>query len=361
MVANDSKGKGGCFAAAGVGVVFLIVLILWTCFYKVPANAIGVRTLMSGGGIEKHDYTPGYVTCIPGLHRVKLWDPTWSNVYHPMDVRGGDGYKTSVDVSVIFRIHQGKCWEVAGKFPSYADIENRVRSSLSQYANAVLTQMKTEDFYNSEVRDKKTEEVQKLMDKQLEEYGLEVKSVMLRNIVYDKVFEEQLLKKQLSGQTLGLEECKTQQVAGEMATEKIEAEAAAEVVSIKETLKQDMANLTAETDQKVNKILQDAQFEANTVTAKATADKRKKVAKADFLRAEATAYGTAAMAKVYAKPGASFYFAQKALTGLKLGNIEVNSSTFNPLDADHLLKALGLDLHAPAPSSDSAGGSSSKK
>ena len=63
--------------------------------------------------------------------------------------------------------------------------------------------------------------------------------------------------------------------------------------------------------------------------------------------AEATAAGTKALSLVYAKPGASYYFAQKAIQGIKLGNIEVNSSTFNPLETEKLLKALGLDIRIP--------------
>src|SRR6185295_14264834 len=118
---------------------------------------------------------------------------------------------------------------------------------------------------------------------------------------------------------------------------------------------QEMANLNAETDQKINMITQDANVRAAEIMNKATAEKRKKMAEAERLRNEATAYGTAALSKVYARPGASFYFAQKSLQGLKLGNVEVNSSTFNPLEADRLLRALGLELRAPAQSSQSPG------
>ena len=100
--------------------------------------------------------------------------------------------------------------------------------------------------------------------------------------------------------------------------------------------------------------------ESYDITAKVGSELQGK-SQAELLRAEATAYGIAELSKVYAKPGANYYFAQQALKGLKLGNIEVNSNTFNPLDADHLLRALGLDLHAPPNSSNSAGGSSSQK
>lgn len=346
---NSSSGVTsgpGCYAAIFVALVFCGVMFLWTCYTKVPANTIGVRTL-SNGGIEKKDYGPGYVLCIPGLHQVKLWDPTWSNVYQHMDVRGSDQYKTAVDVSVILRIHKDKCHEVAGKFQGYERIKARVLTSLSQYANEILTQMKTEDFYNAKLRDEKTAQMQKLMDLQLEELGLEVKSVLLRNILYDPTYEDQLLNKQLAGQTRDLEDALTKQTIGETETELIGKQADAEVLNIKENQEQEIANLKAETEQACNKIAQDAQLKAEAITAKAKADKRTNTAKADTIKAEATAYGTKALSLVYGKPGANYYFAQKALQGIKLGNIEVNSSTFNPLDTEKLLKSLGLDLHVP--------------
>ena len=46
-----------------------------------------MRTL-SNGGIEKKDYGPGYVLCIPGLHQVKLWDPKSGKLLATLDHSG---------------------------------------------------------------------------------------------------------------------------------------------------------------------------------------------------------------------------------------------------------------------------------
>lgn len=340
---ENKSANSGCFGALGVIITFCAVMFVWICFAKVPANKIGVRTNASGG-IEKHDFKPGFVFCVPWLHTVRLWDPTWNNVLQRMEVRGSDQYKTSIDVSVIYRIHQDKCNEVAGTFPDETRIASRVKSSLAQYANEILTEMRTEDFYNATVREQKCSAVQKKMDEQLEPNGLEVRSVLMRNILYDQSFEEQLIKKQIAGQTLSLEKSKILQAQGETQTELIEKEAQNKVISIKETLEQEIKGLTAENEQQVNKIIQDANLKAAELVAKATANNRLKKSNADLLRAQATAAGTAALSKVYARPGANFYFAQKSIQGLKLGTIEVNSNTFNPLDTDHLIKALGVEL-----------------
>ena len=348
MAVNSNSKSSGCTAAAIVAIAFCGVLFLWMCFTKVPANAIGVRTNINGG-IEQMDFKPGYVMAIPFLHTVRLWDPTWTDVFQQLPVRSSDQYLTIVDVSVVFRIKPGKCYEVAGSFKLYSEIEQNVKLSLGNFANKILIKMKTEDFYNAEIRDKATAELKSAMDEQLEKWGLEVKSVLLRNIKYDENYETLLLNKQKAGQTLSLETSKTEQVKGEMETEKIRKEAEAEVAKLKEGITQDVANRTAVNEQEANNLLQDAMLESAVITAKATADNRVKKSEAELLRSSATAYGVAAMSKVYAKPGASYYFAQKALQGLKLGSIEVNSSTFNPLETEKLLKALGLDLRSAQP------------
>ena len=343
MADSMNKETSGCVPALVAVLLFGAVLLLYICFYKVPANAIGVRTNTSGG-VEMQDYPPGFVLCVPFLHSVRLWDPTWTNVFQRMEVRGSDQYKTSVDISVIFRIHPGKCHEVSKNFQDYSRIETLVQISLSQFANEILTEMKTEDFYNPNVRKEKTDAVREKMDEQLEKQGLEVKSVMLRNIVYDSNFEDQLLKKQIAGQTLSLEKAKVVQAEGETTTELIEKEAENKVIAINESLEQEVKNLKAINDQTVNKLQQDAQLAAAEVLAKAASNNRINKSKAELARAEATAAGMAALSRVYAKPGANFYFAQKSIQGLHLGNIELNSNTFNPLDTEKLMKALGVEI-----------------
>jgi regulator of protease activity HflC (stomatin/prohibitin superfamily) len=340
------SGRAGCIGALIVLALFCGVLFLSLCFTKVPPNAVGVRTRLSGG-IEAQDFPPGYVLSIPGLHAVRLWDPTWTNAVRPIQVRGSDQYITSVDVSVIFRIKKDKCHVVAGQYPNYKAIEDRVNQLISLYSSEILTQMNTEDFYNSKKREAQTKLMEERMHKDFDDIGLELKSVLLRNIAYDSTFEKQLSKKQLAAQSRSVEEALTKQATGEMTTELIERATKAETDSIAEKMKQSQENLIAETEQAAAKLNQDAELQAAEITAKAQAEKRKKTAQAELLRAEATAAGTTALAKVYAKPGASYYFAKKALENMKLGQIEVNSTQFNPLDSEKLLKALGLDLSAP--------------
>lgn len=341
----DNSNSSGCLGASIVAALFVCVIVFWSCFVKVPANAVGVRT-NANGGVEKKDFPPGFVLCVPFLHTVRLWDPTWTNTYQHLNIRSSDQYITTVDVSVIFRIMPDKCHEIVSKFPDYSRIEQFVNFSLSNHANEILIKLKTEDFYNADVRDKATLDLKAKIEAQLTPEGLEVKSVLLRNIVYDKNYEELLIKKQIAGQTLSLETSKTEQTKGEMETEKIEKETEAEVTKIDEGTKQEVENRIAQNMQDTNMMLQDAQLEAAKLTAKATSENRVKKSEAELLRANATAFGISALSKVYSKPGANFYFAQKALQGLKLGNIEVNSSLFNPLETEKLLKSLGLDIRA---------------
>jgi regulator of protease activity HflC (stomatin/prohibitin superfamily) len=340
--------KGGCIAAIVVSVMSVCVILLWTCTTKVTADHIGVRTQMSSTGVEPRDFQAGYVLAIPGLHTVRLWDPTWTNLTQVLHVRGSDQYTTQVDVSIIFRIMPEKCHEVAQKFRDEDHVEQVAKNALNKFANEILAQMSTENFYNTKVRDQTTGEAQKAMDDQLRPFGIEVRYVLLRNIIYDPKFEAQLLQKQLAGQRKSLEISKSLLAGAETETQLIKRNAEAKVKQIDESKKQEIENLIADTDRKISNIMQDAKLEAATMIAKAESTKRQKIAQAELLKASASATGTEAMSKVYARPGASYYFARKALEGMKLGDIELNSNVFNPLDIERLMKAVGLDLHAPA-------------
>ena len=93
--------------------------------------------------------------------------------------------------------------------------------------------------------------------------------------------------------------------------------------------------------QEINNILQDAAKQANEITSKAKSERRQKEAEATFLTASARALGTSLLSKAYSQPGAPAYFATKSVEGMKMDNVEINSSTFNPLEAKRLLEALG--------------------
>jgi hypothetical protein len=335
--------KLGCFAAIALALMAGAVILRWSCTVCVPANMVGVRTLLTSTGVENRDYGPGFVLCIPGFHKVRLWDPTWSNSYQTLQVRGSDQYTTTVDISVLYRIKKGFAHEAAQHFQDYNHIEQSAKSALSKFANEILAQMSTEDFYNSKIRTQKAEETRLAMEKQLEPFGLEVKKVLLRNIVYDPKFEAQLLQKQLAGQRKSLEIALSQKATAETETSLISRRAESEVKRIDESKQQEIENLKAETDRKIAQMIQDAKMESATLVAKSESSKRQKLAQADLVKANAAAKGTELMSKVYSQSGAQYYFARKALEGMKLGDIELNSNTFNPIDIERLLKAVGLD------------------
>ena len=336
--------RSGCLGIGLIALTALSVIVLWTCTVKIPLDKIGVRTRLTADGMDKRDYKAGYVLSVPGFHKVRLWDPTWFNLKTTLQVRGSDQYTTTVDISVMWRIKPDHCWEVAQRFNDEDKIALVVRNTLNKYTNEILAQMKTEDFYNTKARLEKAEIAQKAMDEQLKTEGVEIRHLLLRNIVYDPKFEQQLLQKQLSGQRKSLEIAMGQKAGAQTETELIKRKAEASVKAIDENKKQEIENLTAETERKVAQIVQDARLQASSVIAEAESTKRQKLAQADLVKATATAKGTELMSQVYAKPGAPYYFARKSLEGMKLGEIEVNSTEFNPLDSTKLLKGLGLEL-----------------
>jgi len=334
----------GCGATIAIVLLFVGVLGLWSCTVKVPADKIGVRTLRTSTGIEGKDYPPGFVISIPGLHVVKLWDPTWTNLRETLQLRGSDQYTTEIDISILFRIQPGQCHKVAQRYRDEKHVEQLATNALNKFANEVLAQMSTEEFYNSAKRNEKAEECRQAMHAQLEPDGMEVKAVLLRHIKFDPKFEQQLLQKQLAGQRKSLEMAKGKLAGAQTETMLISRRAEADVKSIEESKTQEIANLKADTERKIVQIIQDAKVKEADFLSKAESSRRQKTATAELLKATSTAKGTEALSRVYARPGASYYFARKALEGLKLGDIEVNSNTFNPMDSNALLRALGVEL-----------------
>jgi len=340
--------KAGCIAASMVVLAVLAVVFLGVCTVKIPADQFGVRTLLTSSGVEEKDHPPGYVLAIPGLHIVRAWDITWTDLKETLQIRGSDQYTTTVDISVLLRIQPGMCHKVAKSYENEDHVNKYARTLLNKYANEILAQMRTEDFYNSKIRDAKVLDAQQRMDKELNPLGIEVKNLLLRNIVYDPKFEQQLLSKQLAGQQKSLEMSKGKLAFAQTETELIQRKAEAEVKSIDEGKRQEIENLTADNERKITEITQDAKLTAASITAKAEGSKRQKIAQADLLKAKATATGTELLSRAYARPGATYYFAKQSLEGLALGEVELNSNNFNPLEMEKLLKALGLDLKARA-------------
>jgi regulator of protease activity HflC (stomatin/prohibitin superfamily) len=260
-----------------------------------------------------------------------------------LPIRGSDQYTTSVDISLIWRIKPGQCHRVALNFRDEDHVAQLVKNTMNKFANEVLAQLRTEDFYSSKVRHEKAQEAQQAMALQLDDEGIEIKYVLLRNIVYDAKFEAQLLQKQLAGQRKNLEFAKAAQARSQTQTELVKKDAAAQVTRITEEQKQEIANLDAETQKQVSGMLQDAQKQAAELRAKAESSRRQKKSQADLVKATAVAVGTEELSKAYSRPGASYYFARKAIEGMKLGEVEVNSNTYNPLDSRKLLEGLGLE------------------
>src|SRR5207247_10512883 len=92
----------------------------------------------------------------------------------------------------------------------------------------------------------KAHEAQMAMDKQLKPLGIEIRYMLLRNILYDPKFEQQLLRKQLAGQQKSLEMAKGQLAFAQTQTELIKKNAEAEDKRIAESMRQELEKMNAE-------------------------------------------------------------------------------------------------------------------
>jgi regulator of protease activity HflC (stomatin/prohibitin superfamily) len=340
-MSEPTFGLKGAILTVACIIAAIFVFGIFFCVTKVPANRFAVRTRLTGSGLEKKDYPPGYVVCIPGFHNVALWDTTWSNLKVQLPIRASDQYTTTVDVSVLWRVAIGKCYIAAGKYRNEEHAEQLVRQTLSKHANEILATLKTEDFYSSDKRIAMSKQTEAAMRAALSEDGLEITNLLLRNIVFDPKFEAQLLAKQLAGQQKDLSTAKGLMATAQTQTQLIQQSAQNAVKTINAEKEQEIQNLSAAMARDINNIAQDAAKKANEIVSKAKSDRRQKEAQAQYLKASAQALATNLLAKAYEQPGAPMYFATKAIESMKIDTIEINSSSFNPLETARMMEALG--------------------
>src|SRR5262245_26812831 len=203
-------------------VVALTIKVLTTlCFTYVGPNEYGIKVvqvpIVSARGVHEEVYDTGYHFVLRpfGFEQmfffpkdVQVLDLTGAReeaaeeakVTKPAHIQTSDGFFVDVDVSILYhvkdpyrvftRLGPGRLFESNGIVPKAEPILKQT-----------LGELTTEEFYNSPLRAGKTHLAQELLEKELSQYGLEVKQVLVRYFRYtdeiQKNIEEKKLKDQL--------------------------------------------------------------------------------------------------------------------------------------------------------------------
>lgn len=346
------------------GVVLIVLLACAMCLSKVRLNEIGVKVnQISGQGIAKSDYGPGYYFVVPGMHKMYRLDPTVQTLQ-----MGGDGaddpalqlmdedqYTTKIDITIAYRIRRGEAHKIAKQIGLTNDlIRVFVRGEVKKALWDELARLKTEDFYNIERREEARVRTRDSLGQRLKANHLEVVDVLIRSIVFDPRFEAKLVQKQLLDQNKALNVEKTRLERELQKTQAIERETDAKVKVIVEERTQETANIVAQTDASINEINANAEFEAQKMLAEADRHRRQQESEGELARTQAKAKGEKAINEAYLGLGGQAYITRQMIESLEFGEIEINTNRVNPFDVDQLLEMLGYRPQTSAAPSDAS-------
>jgi hypothetical protein len=358
--------------------LILVFMGLIFCTAVVPLDRVGVRSNLLGQGVEQRDLAPGLWLVIPFVHKLDILDPTLQRLNFQAgdqatavaprgvrlasrqiamgerDIAAGetegvlrlrtkDQYETAIDMTIFYRIRDGKAHLVLRSMGPGYSFRERFRQQAEAEIWKVMGGMKTEDFYASEIRTQKSKETVERLNQALEaeKIELEVVSVLVRKVVFDPRFEEKLIAKQLLDQQRLLAESQTLREKEQQKTELIHRETDAKALAIETQMKQDIVTLKTQTDAQMARIKADADLQVRTLLTGAGRAKREMTAEGEKLKEIARARGEEALNKAYGSPGGRLVLSRKFIQNLEIGPIILNTNQTNPFDVEKFLRMVG--------------------
>ncbi len=327
------------------GVLILILLFaiatgLISSLRKIDADEVGLRVVKEGLGVWDEGLEnakilrPGWHPVIPWFHEFVRYDKTLQKFeitsksegirspdYPLIEIRTSDGYRVRLDATIIYHVMEDQAHLVRKNYRSNQEIRDlgitvvcpgKMQDKMSEIENA-------QDFYNSGLREEKTDEALKAMNEFFEPRGVEVVDVVLRDFEFPEQYEEAILRKVLADQLKQVQEALANAADAEATWKKVIAE----------------GNRDAEAERaRGSARAQEIDAEAERVLAV-------KRAEGDLLISRSEAEGRRMINQALAGRGGSIYVGleyAKVLEGLEV--IMITSSGpggVNPLDADKLM------------------------
>ncbi|MGJ8653239.1 MAG: SPFH domain-containing protein [Opitutaceae bacterium] len=347
-------------------------------FMRVELGQTGVRTQQYGflgnKGVVQEDFGPGWHRNLPLLDTWKVFDATVQTTEFTTDAEraetkaiysklsflsrqyldstpvGGpgqvelkskDGYTVRLDVTVKYRISQGKVHKLYQELGSEARYKGIVRDQVQKTIRDVFGTMLTEQFYDPDVRRLKTTEATTQLDRDLTSNSIELIDILIRDIAFDPSYERKILDKKLADQDVELNKSRALAEEKKGETNRIGAETEAKVRVIGQELISTQVTMKAETDKEIAQINADARLTAAKLTADVDLYKAELEAKGTLLEREAGAEGESLKAKALNTPGGENLVAFELVEQLHIGEITVSTQTNDFLDVESVLEKVG--------------------
>lgn len=224
-------------------VVLVIVIAVFlvfaynSIFVYVEPNEFGVKVVRMGlnRGVQKNIYTAGLHVLIPILQQMHTLPrdvqvleltayPSTASDFARKDraahIQTSDGFFVDVDVSILYRISDPYLvFTTIGPGSLFED--NGIIPKAVPALKETLGKLTTEDFYNSPLRVKKTQEARDRLNQELSPKGIEVEHVLVRYFRYSEEIQKNIEEKKLKDQLVFTNQAATRAAAEEATLKKI--------------------------------------------------------------------------------------------------------------------------------------------
>ena len=345
------------YILVGLTVVLIVSgMTVLSLIKKIAPNQVGVRTqnfsFMGEKGVIKTDFdAPGWYRYIPIVDSWAVYDKTIQtlNMGHgwkgapELSLVTADGYKVSLDVTVKYRIMPGKAhmlFQLLGPGNAY---KNKVENETQDKCRRVFGKMRTENFYNPELRAEKTKEAMIALSKVMNERFIEVTDILIRDVSFDPQYERKIKQKKLADQEVELNRSQSRAVEFKGITQKIVAEINAQVKIIDQEKDLAIAKSKAENDVKAQKIATDYRRYVTEKRADADLIAAELNAKGQLLLDNAKAEGEKLRNAALAGQGGATLVALEAAKNLRIKSAIFSTEDFNPFNLKDVARTLGVD------------------
>lgn len=343
--------------------IIVLVIVAWlatkvTLIY-IPVGTTGVRTqeyaVFGEKGVVQKDFGPGWRRDLGPIDRWILFDSTVQTLEMSRDpqhgdrqvrddvqVQSADGYTVSVDITMKYRIQQGKAHKLYQDTGSGTKYKTVVRNESERVCIALFGQMKTEEFYNPEERRKKAIQVKEQLAESLADNYVEVIDVLMRDVQFDPEYEMKIRRKKLADQEVELNKAQARAKTMAGKTQVIEAETVRKVEIVKKEKEAALIRMQAEADLKIARIKADADKYAVQKQADADLVAAQKGAEGQLLVKKAEAEGERLRNRAMMGVGGRIIVALEAARNLNLTDLIISTLAIDPLDIDGMVTRLGV-------------------
>lgn len=327
-------------AIAAVAISLFGCVGFFTFSTVVQPDEFAIKQIYLGpnAGIRDEVYGPGRHLLIPGYERLHLFTRTMQvldlnhsdtarerdgtndnyKVAPAIRIQTSEGYQVTVDVTVLYRIvdpHSVLTKVGPGRLYEDQVVAKRSDKILRQ----TLGELNAEEFYSDRGRTAKAENARSLLTEDLEQWGIQVWGVLIRDYIYDSRYQKAIEERKIQDQTVFKNQA--------------EAVAAARAATLNQVLAEGTAAIDVEAER--------GRAEVRKINSSADAYYRKKVAEGDLLVALAEAEGTKLENAALRQSGAAQIVGLEMAEALEGTEVIIISTTgpgsVNPLDLDGLI------------------------